>query len=721
MSEEEKDIESSNLSNEASPLLSNTASASTNGDSTTNNGSIHVNGHDDHHHAVEEEEAVGSAVGVEGGASPAALSLDNSETNQTIQSNDGTTTSDGANTSNATTSSVEEMDRPWPATFERSISLLASPNMDASFVEKVTKSPKVTPYQVLRARRKKYKQQLTPEPPRSTGILPMGDDSFKYGITKIQSLDFAYNYSNKNKIDNNMEEDFLSLRKEQDKKNKLYRQKLLSKQSITSTTATSGSGKGSRIGEVDLIDAAAHSPGYTREKQTDKHREEMKKTGAGGTIDSHGVDISQKASFSQCIFNMANILMGVGLLGLPYVFAKAGWVGGFFVTVSFSSAAMWTSILLGRELNGDYRPCYTFTDNPYKSPTVGNTPQDRLMQPMSSFPEIAMRAFGHQGSFVISIVLYFELFSCLCIFIVTIGDHLYTLIPSISLAKHMINIAFLLTVPTALLRTPRLLSYLSAVGTFATICVVFSVLFSAISEGDISEQMSTIEEDTSPPYHILWKTTGLPAAFGLTAYTFSGHAIVPSIYSTMQRPQEFEKLIYNTFAIVVASCFVVAGSGYYMFGSTVEDQVTLSLEKASAIDIGSETSLKTLAWLMVLTAFSKFVLSAFPLALGLEEIFAPFLPSDNAMDIVSMLIKLILIGSAMLVAIYVPNFGFLCELVGLICTMIISIIFPAAAHLKLFGKHLPLHERFIDILFILAGTVMAIGGTYTTVKEHYGL
>ena len=149
MSEEEKDIESNNLANEASPLLLNTTTATTNGDSTTNNGSIQANGHD---HEVEEE-AVGSAVGVEvGGASPAALSLDNSETNQTIQSNDGTTTSDGANTSNATTSSVEEMDRPWPATFERSISLLASPNMDASFVEKVTKSPKVTPYQVLRAR-----------------------------------------------------------------------------------------------------------------------------------------------------------------------------------------------------------------------------------------------------------------------------------------------------------------------------------------------------------------------------------------------------------------------------------------------------------------------------------------------------------------------------------------------------------------------------------------
>lgn len=38
-----------------------------------------------------------------------------------------------------------ELDRPWPATFERSISLLAGPTMDTSFIEQVTKSPKITP------------------------------------------------------------------------------------------------------------------------------------------------------------------------------------------------------------------------------------------------------------------------------------------------------------------------------------------------------------------------------------------------------------------------------------------------------------------------------------------------------------------------------------------------------------------------------------------------
>ena len=40
---------------------------------------------------------------------------------------------------------VSELNRPWPATFERSISLLAGPISDTDFIEEMTKSPKITP------------------------------------------------------------------------------------------------------------------------------------------------------------------------------------------------------------------------------------------------------------------------------------------------------------------------------------------------------------------------------------------------------------------------------------------------------------------------------------------------------------------------------------------------------------------------------------------------
>ena len=60
---------------------------------------------------------------------------------------------DGGNSSTGDNTSTEhswdfdfdELEKPWPATFERSISLLAGPQMDTDFVDKVTRSPKITP------------------------------------------------------------------------------------------------------------------------------------------------------------------------------------------------------------------------------------------------------------------------------------------------------------------------------------------------------------------------------------------------------------------------------------------------------------------------------------------------------------------------------------------------------------------------------------------------
>jgi vesicular inhibitory amino acid transporter len=401
------------------------------------------------------------------------------------------------------------------------------------------------------------------------------------------------------------------------------------------------------------------------------------------------------------------------MLGLPFVFKSAGWIGGFFVTTFFAFVTWRTSALIGRELNGDPRPSDFFDDSPFKTPVPpGSAPGARMLPPIKSFPDIARVAFGEAGCYILSFVLYFELFSCLCIFFVTLGDHLHALFPMVAAEKHMTIVAVFLTVPTTVLRTPKLLSYLSMVGTVATVSVVLCVMLAGIIEGDVSKKVAAAKGIDGEPYHILWRTSGLPLGLGLVAYTFSGHAIVPSIYSSMERPQDFERMIDFSFLCVLASCLVVAVGGYHMFGSVVEDQITISLTESSS----AELAMKCLTWLMILTAFSKFTLTMFPLALGLEEIFSPCLASEAGMEVVGSLIKLVLIVLALAVAIFVPSFSFLCALVGLICTMIVSVVFPAAAHLKMFGPRLGFGERLLDWMFVVFGSIVAVIGTFATIQ-----
>jgi vesicular inhibitory amino acid transporter len=174
-------------------------------------------------------------------------------------------------------------------------------------------------------------------------------------------------------------------------------------------------------------------------------------------------------------------------------------------------------------------------------------------------------------------------------------------------------------------------------------------------------------------------------------------------------------MIDLTFGVVLLSCLLVAISGYYMFGDDVDDQITISLEKNSE---NADVLMSGLTWLMILTAGSKFTLTMFPLALGLEEMLTDILPNDLAMELVDSLVKVFLIFLSLAIAIFFPSFSFLCSLVGLVCSMIVSVIFPALAHLKLFGTSLSTLDKAIDWVLVVGGSVVAIVGTIATVKDN---
>lgn len=167
---------------------------------------------------------------------------------------------------------------------------------------------------------------------------------------------------------------------------------------------------------------------------------------------------------------MSNTLMGMGILSLPFCLKAAGWVGGLSSLVIFGIVAWWTSILIGRQLNGDPRSRNLMFKNDYNNKTLLDAGKEislvRLRGQLSSFPAIARDAFGQNGNIVLSSVLYFELFSALAVFYISLGDHLHSLFPSVSTTHHMMLVSNVLIVTTVFLKTPQLISYLSTVGTW---------------------------------------------------------------------------------------------------------------------------------------------------------------------------------------------------------------------------------------------------------------
>ena len=311
-----------------------------------------------------------------------------------------------------------------------------------------------------------------------------------------------------------------------------------------------------------------------------------------------------KSSFTQCVFNLSNKLMGVGLLGLPYALKLAGWYGGTAAFLSLSLITWRTSIFIGRELRGSPRPASTTTT------TTTTTTAAAAAVPLRTFPDIASHAFGDTGYWVLSLIFYFELFSTICILFVTIGDHLNPLFPGVHSDGLTALAGVLSLLPTLILTNPARMSYLSAVGTCCTMLIVSTIVISAIGRGDVSQQMAATyvaadstnsnnhygdddrydDGDRSDdvyyydntndqtddgatttttttmmmtdyhPYHQAFDVSGLLFSLGLVSYCFSGHAIVPSIYTSMKYPQQFESMGEFALLFLFRACACMCAS-----------------------------------------------------------------------------------------------------------------------------------------------------------------
>ena len=194
----------------------------------------------------------------------------------------------------------DELERPWPATMDRSFSLLAGPTFDTNFVEKVTKSPKVTPFQASLAIRKKYRDKLA----------SLQEFPDKPTLVRMQSLDYS---PNSGAVRPKLANDVVTTQLNRLDEAKAYRKNLLDRKidiDQKSQKTKKSVSPSLRVISKQEEDALIRSPGYMRELQSKELKEELQ-----AAADSHGgMAMGEKATFDQCIFNLANILM-VSALG----------------------------------------------------------------------------------------------------------------------------------------------------------------------------------------------------------------------------------------------------------------------------------------------------------------------------------------------------------------------------------------------------------------------
>eukprot|EP00898_Chlorokybus_atmophyticus_P002793 jgi/Chlat1/3514/Chrsp23S03706 len=396
-------------------------------------------------------------------------------------------------------------------------------------------------------------------------------------------------------------------------------------------------------------------------------------------------------SFSAALVNCVNILLGVGLLSIPFALKVGGW-GALGVLALLGIVTNYTGKLLGYCQD---KVCLAGSQK-------GTTGSKRFVRGLESYEDIGEAAFGDIGRKFITFILYTELVGTCGLFFILEGDNITRLIGGDP--RTVMYLSAFAFIPTTWLPDLRALAGLGIFGALASVSLLGVVLYSWYSLGFVAA-------DNTALFH----PSTLPLTFGLLAFVYAGHAVFPSIKSSMQQPEQYDTVLNYTYLLVGGVCALLGVVGYAMYGSSVLEEVTLNLPAGPLATFAT--------CLIVVNPFTKFALTLEPVERGVEnalqlnenpdkfQTFGFLVPPKK------IAVRTALGLSALLLATSVPFFGIVMSLIGACLTLCVSVIFPSMCYLAIFGDQVSTREKIVNYLVVIIGIMCAVSGTYTGCVE----
>jgi len=454
-------------------------------------------------------------------------------------------------------------------------------------------------------------------------------------------------------------------------------------------------------------------------------------------VAEHGLGVATAAIF------LAGEMAGSGVLALPNAMIGTGWGGAFLIFI-FTVNACFSGTRLGS--------CWVILEERYEEF------QREIRDP---YPSIGEKAVGRWGRLTSVGCICFTLYGAGTVFIVLIAQLLGSLLKDLTseylgLCAWMVIVAAFL-IPLTWLGSPKDF-WLIAVGALlstVTACILIMVqqlldhsYFENLdnSEGSLqSVQHETLGEsldnctkrnvwfdnpyNKSEPNHghdqpscdISYPAatiSGTCKAFASIMFAFAGASTFPTIQADMKEKEKFN-MAASIACIILGLIYVPMGVlGYYSLGHQAEANVVLSL---------SPGPVRIVIEVMLLIH----LISAFPILLNapcqyFEQLFS--IPSEfnwKRCTFRSIVVMLLLF-----IALTIPNFGSILDLVGACSVTLLTFVFPPYFYMRLCDsskdnkewtqRTLPLWERTYCWVLIVIGLCGGASATYTAITNVFG-
>ncbi|CAD6505214.1 BgTH12-00707 [Blumeria graminis f. sp. triticale] len=361
-----------------------------------------------------------------------------------------------------------------------------------------------------------------------------------------------------------------------------------------------------------------------------------------------------RSNMRAAFMNMANSIIGAGIIGQPYAMRQAGLLAGIALLVILTITVDWTIrlIVINSKLSG-----------------------------RRTFQGTVEYCFGRTGLVAISLAQWAFAFGGMVAFGIIVGDSIPHVAAAIWPGLKSIPILGLLTNRKAVilvfimsisypLSLYRDISKLAKTSTMALISMVI-ILMTVIFQGFLVPTESRGAPDAS----LLTLQSSILQAIGVISFAFVCHHNSLLIYDSLQAPtiDRFSLVTHYSTFISMLACLLMALAGFLTFGSLTEGNVLNNFPP--------DNVMVNIARL----CFGLNMLTTLPLeAFVCREVMATYwFPDQHFSMPFHLLSTTILITSAMILSLLTCDLGIVFELIGATSACVLAYILPPLCYIKL--------------------------------------
>ncbi|KAK0732593.1 transmembrane amino acid transporter protein-domain-containing protein [Apiosordaria backusii] len=362
-----------------------------------------------------------------------------------------------------------------------------------------------------------------------------------------------------------------------------------------------------------------------------------------------------KSNLSAAFMNMANSIIGAGIIGQPYAFKSAGLLSGTILLVILTVVVDWTIclIVINSKLSG-----------------------------ASSFQGTVEKCFGRTGLIAISVAQWAFAFGGMVAFGVIVGDSIPHVMRAIwpDLAgsgfgawlvdRRVVIVVFTLGVswPLALYRD---IAKLAKASTFALVSMGV-IVFTVVVQAGLVE----VEERGEVKGWEGWVLgEGIWSAIGVISFAFVCHHNSLLIYGSLEKPtiDRFSKVTHYSTAVSMFACLLMALAGFLTFGDKTQGNVLNNFP--------ADNTMVNVARL----CFGLNMLTTLPLEAFVcrEVMMNYYFPGDPFNLALHLIFTSSLVFSAMTLSLLTCDLGTVFDLVGGTSAAAMAYILPPLCYIKL--------------------------------------